>query len=84
MSSTLIVKTAVRGYHVYRVLWQPRIRDSFIAVYEEGNKYHEYAMAVYWSEEPAVIVGHLPREIGKACNFFSKHNHQITGVVTGC
>ena len=83
MSSTLIVKTAVRGYHVYQVLWQPRIRDSFIAVHEEGNKHHKYAMAVYRSEEPAFVVGHLPREIGKACYYFSKHNGQITDVVTG-
>ena len=53
-----------RGYHVYQVLWKPRIRDSFIAIHEEGNKHHKHAMAVYRSEEPAVVVGHLPREIG--------------------
>ena len=83
MSSTLIVKTAVRGYHVYQVLWQPQIRDSFIAVHEEGNTHHKYAMAVYRSKEPTVVVRHLPREIAKACYYYSKHNSRITGVVTG-
>ena len=64
MSSTTMVKTAstVRGYHVYQVLWQPRIRGSLIAVHGEGNKHHKYAMAVYKSEETAVVVGQLPRE----------------------
>ena len=80
---THIVKTAVWGYHVYQVLWQPQIHDSFIAVHEEGNTHHKYAMAVYRSEEPTVVVGHLPREIAKACYYFSKHNGRITGVVTG-
>jgi len=50
LTSTLIVKTAVRGYHIYQVLWQPQIRDSFIAVHEEGNTHHKYAMAVYRSD----------------------------------
>ena len=27
MSSVLLVKTAVRGYHVYQVVWEPRRGD---------------------------------------------------------
>ena len=77
----MFILIVYRGYHVYQVLWQPQIRDSFIAVHEEGNTHHKYAMAVYRSEEPTVVIGHLLREIAKACYYFLKHNGRITGVV---
>ena len=30
-------------------------------------------MVVYWDEEPGITVGHLPREIAKACYFFTTY-----------
>ena len=50
---------------------------------QERNRHDRYAMTVYRDQEPGVIVRHLPREIAKACYFFTIHGGQITGEVTG-
>lgn len=40
---------------------------------------------MYQDQEPGVIVGHMPREIAKACYFFPYMVvGQITGEVKGC
>ena len=59
MSSTLVLKTAVRGYHVYRTDWD--VGEKFIVIQGSGNSHHRYAIAVYSSnKDPDIIVGHLP------------------------
>ena len=32
--SCLLVETVVRSYHVYKVLWEPRVGETFIALHE--------------------------------------------------
>ena len=36
--SCLLVETAVHGYHVYKVLWEPRIGETFITLHEINSK----------------------------------------------
>ena len=36
--SCLLVETVVRGYHVYKVLWEPRVGETFIALREINSK----------------------------------------------
>ena len=81
---SLLVKSVVRGYHVYPVVWEPQIHEKIYAVHKPGNVHDRHAMAVYRKDEPGNIVGHLPREIAKTCYFFNKHDGKITGEVTGC
>ena len=70
MSSTLVVETAVHGYHVYRTVWETHVGG--------GNSHDRYAMAVYRRvEDPGVIVGHLPREIFKTCHYFTRHSTHL-------
>ena len=83
MPSSLLVKSVVSSYHVYQGLWEPRVREKFIVLHEQGNKHDGHAMAVYSEKESGVIIGHLPRGIAKACYFFAKHDGKITGEVTG-
>ena len=48
---------------MYKVLWEPRVGETFIVVYKTGNEHGRYAMAVYRDEEPGgAIVGNLPWE----------------------
>ena len=49
---SLLVKTAIRGYHVYRVVWEPRVGESFVVLHESGNDNDRHAMAVYRDEDP--------------------------------
>ena len=43
MSSVLLAKTAVRGYHVYQVVWKPRHGDLFVSLHESENRHDRYA-----------------------------------------
>ena len=52
---------------MYKVLWEPRVGETFIVIHETGNEHDRHAMVVYRDEEPGVIVGHLPWEIAKTC-----------------
>ena len=36
--SCLLVETVVCGYHVYKVLWEPRVGETFIALHEMNTK----------------------------------------------
>ena len=36
--SCLLVETVVRGYHVYKVLWEPRVGETFITLREILNR----------------------------------------------
>ena len=83
MSSVLLVKTAVLGYHVYQGVWEPARGDLFVCLHESENRHDRYAMAVYRSETPGVVVGHLPKEISKMCYYFIRHDGKISGKVTG-
>ncbi len=37
LMSTLVVKTALRGYHVYQAVWEPHVGEAFIALQESSN-----------------------------------------------
>ena len=52
----------IRGYHVYRTLWDPAIKDNFVILYQTDNKHNCHAIVVFSVEDPGVIVGHIPRE----------------------
>jgi len=69
----LIVSTTVRGYHVYRAVWNLSIGEDFVVLLQAGNGHDCHAMAVYRLDDPGVIVGHIP----------TRHNGKITGEVTG-
>ena len=71
--SSLLVKTAIRGYHIYRVVWELPVGESFVVLHESGNDNDRHAMAVYRDEDLGVIVGHLLREISKTCHYFTRH-----------
>ena len=51
--------SAVRGYHVYKVVWKPTIGEKLQADQELGNEADKFAVKVVKNNE---IVGHLPRE----------------------
>ena len=51
--------SAVRGYHVYKVVWKPTIGEKLQADQELGNEADKFTMKVVQNNK---IVGHLPRE----------------------
>ena len=52
-------ESAVRGYHVYKVVWKPAIGEKFQAEQELDNEVNKFAGKVVKNNE---IVSHFPRE----------------------
>ena len=57
----LTVRTAVRGYHIYKEVWARAIGEEFVCRQERGNDYDRHAVSVH--KEGEDVLGHLPREI---------------------
>ena len=72
---TLTVRTAVRGYHVYKDIKGPGNRGRIWQ--EPGSEEDSYAVAVCRDSESSSVLGHLPH-----VSFFLEHDSTITGKVT--
>ena len=62
VSNSLAVKSIVRGYHVYKTVWNPEINDKFDVCIDQYNKRDRYAMKIKIGNE---TVGHVPIELSK-------------------
>jgi len=66
--------SAVRGYHIYKEIWEPNVGDKFVALRELHNQFDKYAIKVLNGEE---TVGHLPREYSRITWYFLAHGGSI-------
>ena len=78
----LEIVSCVRGFHVYRFLWNPVLGEELICRREIGNAEDRYAVGVYITEENA-LVGHLPRRISLLCSIFLRRGGNISCKVSG-
>ena len=65
MMATLEMETCVRGFHVYKALWEAAVGEELECRQERGNRVDRYAVAVLKDE---TVVGHVPRKISLMCN----------------
>ena len=72
----------VRGYDVYKWIWEPCIVDCFTTKHEKNNAHDKYAIAVLPVNEEKIVVGHLSKEISKECCHSVLHDGSIVGEVT--
>ena len=61
---------AVRGYHMYKDIWEPSVGEKLIALRDFSNLFHKFAVKVLNAEE---IVGHLPRKYSRIAGDFLAH-----------
>ena len=62
--SEFVTESVVRGHHVYKDRWTPRLGETLQCLREEGNSKDRYAVAVYKDlNRDLNIVGHVPRTI---------------------
>ena len=73
--------SAVRGYHVYKVVWKPTIGEKLQADQELGNEADKFAEKEVKNNE---IVGNLPRKYSRTLWYFNAHGGNICVEVTGC
>lgn len=81
MAETSTFDSCVRGYHVYKEIWNYAIGDTLTAKPEFGNVHDPYAVAVVTSDD--VVVGHLPRNISTLCHLLLRKSGHILVQVTG-
>ena len=66
----------VRGYHVYKDIWEVAVGETVVCVLEPGNFHDRNAIAV---EKDGRIFGHLPWKVSCVFAFFSEDrwNHSL-------
>lgn len=61
------VKSCVRGYHVYKDVWEASVGKDLSCHRESGNSADPFAVAVV---KNGVTVGHVPQRISSVSSLF--------------
>ena len=77
----LTVQSALRGFHVYKAIWQPEEGEKLMCEHEENNKYDLFAIKVCPPLDRK-IVGHLPIEISRITRFIIAHGAIVEAQLT--
>ena len=72
------IPSAVRGYNIYKDVWDPFVDDMFITKHEGSNSHNKYTIHVaVFADDTCMkmkkVVGHLPREVLKILYLFVCH-----------
>ena len=76
----LIIKSVVRGHHIYKDYWTPEAAECLGVAREDGNEHDQFAVGVVKS---GVTVGHVPREYSRMFYYFLLHGGRISCKITG-
>ena len=66
---------AIRGHHIYKDVWVPCIGQKLKCktnILEEAMEYDKNSIGVFKSEDPAMLVGHLPIDFSYLLKYFLK------------
>ena len=66
-NKTFQFTAAIRGYHVFRKIWEPVIEEELKCAHKVGNEYNVFSIKTCHGN--GKTVGHLPREISRATKF---------------
>ena len=67
MTTYFTVQAMVRGYHIYKEIWESSVREQLICEIEETNRQDSHVVAVVKSR---TVVGHVPQNISLICTLF--------------
>ena len=70
----------IRGYHVYKDVWDPPVGEIVVCQREDRNPRDPYVVAL-WKD--SVTVGHVPHVISCICTLFLRHGGITKSTVTG-
>ena len=75
---------AIRGYRVYRNIWQPKESETLQCYHESDNDYGLFAIkACRDAEFHRQIVGDLPLEMSRLTKFLLDHGATVTTTFSG-
>ena len=66
MALRFSVSAVIRGYHVYKEIWNAELDEELTCEREVGNRNDTFAVAM---RKDSVTVGHVPRVISPICLF---------------
>ena len=72
--------SVVRGYHVYKDVWEASLGELLKCERETGNSFDPFAVCMKKHDD---TVGHMPRKISAICSLFLWHGVRIQCEVTG-
>ena len=75
------VNGMIRGFHVYKSVWEPKAGEKLQCFLETGNTHNPFSVSVHKSDR--TIVGHLPKKISSVCSLFMRRKGTIQCEVTG-
>jgi hypothetical protein len=78
--SSLSIDSVIRGHHVSKRHWTPRLGEKLIVEREPTNAFDKHAVAVL---SGSTVVGHIPREKSHVSWHFLLHGGTITAEVIG-
>ena len=64
----LVFSAAVRGFHVYSNIWEPKENDQLSCSHEKQNLFDMFAIKTCRLSDNKTV-GHLPREISRATKY---------------
>ena len=77
----LRVESAIRGYHVYKEVWDAAIGEELLCRSEPANPNDLYAVSVVRGTDNTTV-GHVPRKISAVCSLFLRKGGTIQCQVT--
>ena len=78
--SSFSVESMVRGYHVYKDIWDAVVGEEFPCKRKDGNRVDPFAVAVVRGN---TVIGHNPRKISSICSLYLRRDGSIVCRVTG-
>lgn len=69
-----MIELCVRGYHVYKDIWEAAIGEELLCERETRNTKDRYAVAV---KKDGTVVGHVPRKISHLCSIFLRRGNIV-------
>ena len=79
-SKTFEFTSAVRGYHVFRQVWEPYLEEILLCYQEIGNDFDFFSIKTCTGDD--VTVGHLPREISQPTKFLIDQGAVVKSKIT--
>jgi hypothetical protein len=75
------INCACRGFHVYRNIWSPKLKQILQVEQELWNTHDPFAISLGAKVPGKVtdfeVVGHIPREISRFCHYFINYGGKL-------
>ena len=80
-NKTFEYTVAVRGFHYFKSIWQPKKNEGLVCQFKYGNSSHMFAIKL--CDQRGTMVGHLPCEISRITKFIIDRGATVSVILPG-